>query len=133
MNALLWVLQAALAIVFLLAGGSKLLMPLDVLSAQIALPGLLLRCIGAAEVLGALGLVLPGLLRIRPHLTPLAAAELAQLMLGATLFTWADSADIGTTLLPLTLGVLATVIAVGRRGWLAQLGAPRLALRAAAH
>jgi hypothetical protein len=46
-----------------------------------------MRFIGVAEVLGAIGLILPGLLRIRPDLTPLATAGLAVLMIGATVIT----------------------------------------------
>jgi hypothetical protein len=55
----------------------------------VALPGWFLRFLGVAAVLGALGLVLPGLLRIRPGLTPLAAAGLVIIMIGATVVMWA--------------------------------------------
>ena len=54
-----------------------------------ALPGAFLRFLGVAEVLGALGLILPGLLRIRPGLTPLAAAGLVLIMIGAAVITLA--------------------------------------------
>jgi hypothetical protein len=83
----LWTVQGLLALVFLLAGGMKLVLPLQVLTAQLALPGLFVRFIGVAEVLGAIGLVLPGLLRLRPGLTPLAGAGLVIIMVGATVFT----------------------------------------------
>jgi hypothetical protein len=53
----------------------------------IELPGLFLRSIGVAEVLGATGLILPGLLRVRPGLTPLAAAGLALITAAATVIT----------------------------------------------
>ena len=72
---LLWTVQGLLAALFLFAGGMKLVTPIAALTQQIALPGLFLRFIGLVEVLGALGLILPGLLRIRPALTPLAAAD----------------------------------------------------------
>src|SRR5437867_10045785 len=75
MNAALWIVQGLLAAVFLFAGGTKLVLPLDQLTGPVALPGLLLRFIGVCEVLGALGLILPGVLRIRPGLTPLAATR----------------------------------------------------------
>src|SRR5256885_1568261 len=74
MNVALWVVQGLLAALFLLAGGAKLVLPLDQLAGPVALPGWFLRFIGAAEVLGALGLVLPGLLRIRPSAPSTSAA-----------------------------------------------------------
>jgi uncharacterized membrane protein YphA (DoxX/SURF4 family) len=64
-NVLLWIVQGLLAIVFLSSGGMKLVLPLDKLVGPVPLPGLFLRFIGVAEVLGAIGLILPGLLRIR--------------------------------------------------------------------
>src|SRR5437899_1748018 len=70
-GALLWIVQGLLALVFLFAGGMKLVLPIEELTAQLPLPGLFVRFIGLAETLGALGLILPGLLRIRPSLTPL--------------------------------------------------------------
>jgi uncharacterized membrane protein YphA (DoxX/SURF4 family) len=56
----LWTLQALLAALFLFAGGMKLVSPIAALTQQVALPGPFLRFIGLAEVLGALGLILPG-------------------------------------------------------------------------
>src|SRR2546425_11782086 len=88
MNVALWIVQGLLAAVFLLAGGAKLVLPLDQMTGPVALPGWFLRFIGLAEVLGALGLVLPGLLRIRTGLTPLASAGLVIIMIGATGVTW---------------------------------------------
>ena len=70
----LWIVQALLALVFLVAGGSKLVMSIEEMTKDVALPGAFLRFLGVAEVAGALGLLLPGLLGIRPGLTPLAAA-----------------------------------------------------------
>ena len=65
----LWIAQGLLALVFLFAGGMKLVVPIEELMAQMPLPltGLFVRFIGVAEVLGALGLILPGVLRIRPR------------------------------------------------------------------
>ena len=73
----LWTLQVVLALMFLFAGGMKLILPIQLLLAQMPmpLPGLFVRFIGLAEVAGGLGLILPGLLRIRPLLTPLAATS----------------------------------------------------------
>src|SRR2546428_5810460 len=87
MNVALWIVQGLLAALFLFAGGAKLVLPLDQMTGPVALPGWFLRFLGVAEVLGALGLLLPGLLRIRPGLTPLAAAGLVIIMIGATVIT----------------------------------------------
>jgi len=67
-----------------------------------------------AEELGAIGLILPGLLRIRPQLTPLAAAGLVIIMAGATVVTLAGGA-VATALIPLVVGLLAASVAYGRR------------------
>ena len=109
----LWVIQGLLAALFLFAGGVKLVLPLEALKGPVEFPGLFLRFIGVAEVLGALGLVLPGLLRIRTELTPLAAAGLAVIMIGATATTMATG-DVAPGLFPLTVGVLTAFVAYGR-------------------
>ena len=84
MNVALWIAQALLAVIFLFAGGMKLVMPIEELTAQMPMPGLLVRLIGVVEVLGGLGVILPWLTGIRPGLTPLAAAGLVIIMIGAT-------------------------------------------------
>ena len=109
----LWVVQGLLALLFLFAGGMKLVLPLEALKGPVALPGPFLRFIGVAEVLGAFGLILPGLLRMRPGLTPLAAAGLVLIMIGATVLTLA-SGDIAMALIPLVVGLLAAFVAYGR-------------------
>lgn len=83
-NVLLWTVQVLVAAIFLFAGIMKLITPVAVLAAQSHLPGLFLRFIAVAEVLGAFALILPGLLRIAPVLTPIAAAGLAIIVAGAT-------------------------------------------------
>jgi hypothetical protein len=120
MNAALWVAQASLAVLFLWAGGIKLVLPLEQLVGPVPLPGLFLRFIGVAEVAGALGLVLPGVLGIRPSLTPLAAAGLTIIMIGATAVTLAGGL-LAMALVPAVVGILAGLVAYGR--WrLAPLG-----------
>jgi uncharacterized membrane protein len=121
MSQALWVVQVLLALAFLFAGGTKLVMPIEEMTRQmpeVPLPGSFLRFIGVAEVLGALGLVLPGLLRIRRGLTPLAAAGLAIIMAGAVVVT-AIAGDLLLGLIPLAVGLLAVFVAYGRRGWAA--------------
>jgi hypothetical protein len=109
----LWVVQALLAALFLFAGGTKLVLPLEDLTGPVAMPGWFVRFIGVAETLGALGLILPGLLRIRPGLTPLAAAGLVVIMVSATAITVGSDAP-ATALLPLAVGLLAAFVAYGR-------------------
>jgi DoxX-like protein len=86
-NLWLWIVQVLLALLFLFTGGSKLAMPTAVLAAQSHLPGTFMKFIGICEILGALGLILPGLLHVRPQLTPLAAVCLIVIMIGAIVST----------------------------------------------
>lgn len=114
-GATLWTLQILLAALFLMAGVMKLVMPLAALTAQSTLPGGFLRFIGVMETLGALGLVLPGLLRVQTRLTPLAAAGLVPIIAGAT---WISAAQgVGAAAFPCVIGVLAASIAWGRWQW----------------
>ena len=110
----LWIVQGLLALLFLCTGGMKLVTPFDVLALQMPypLPEVFVRFIGLCEVAGALGLVLPGLLRIRPDLTALAAGGLVIIMIGAAMFTPPDQVEL--VLLPV-VGLLAGFVAVGRR------------------
>lgn len=111
----LWIAQIVLMLVFLMAGGMKLLMPADVLQAETPLPIDLVRFIGICEVAGALGMLLPGLLRIQPRLTTLAAAGLVILMLCATVLTPILIApDPVMTSVPVTVGLIAAFVLVGR-------------------
>ena len=109
----LWIVQGVLALLFLFAGGMKLVQPIEALTAQMPLPGLFVRFIGVAEVLGAIGLILPGLLRIRPGLTSLAAAGLVIIMIGATVLTLAGGEG-ALALIPLVVGLLLAFVAYGR-------------------
>ena len=121
-NTVLWIVQGLLAIVYLVAGGSKLVMSIEEMTKDVALPGAFLRFLGVSEVLGAVGLILPGLLGIRPGLTPLAAAGLVLIMIGATVITMATMGVV-MALIPLVVGLLAAFVAYGR--WrLAPLGGP---------
>ena len=109
----LWTIQGGLAALFLFAGVMKLVMPIELLTAQMPLPGWFVRFIAVAETLGAFGLILPGLLRIRPGLTPLAALGLVLIMCGAMGTTMALM-DISQATMPFVVGVLATIVAYGR-------------------
>ena len=112
----LWVIQGLLAAVFLFAGGFKLAMPLAALAKVSPLPPLFLKFVSVCEVTGAFGLILPGLLHIREGLTPLAAAGLVIIMIGATITTIA-TLGLAPAILPFVVGTLAAVVAWGRRDW----------------
>jgi hypothetical protein len=113
MTYVLWITQGLLALLFLFAGIMKFITPVEEMTAHVPLPGLLLHFIGAAEVLGAFGLILPGLLRIQPGLTPLAAAGLTIIMIGATVITLATMGAV-MALMPLVVGLLTAFVAYGR-------------------
>jgi uncharacterized membrane protein len=78
-----------LALAFVSAGAMKLIPPEETLTAWYPFSALFIRVIGVWELLGAVGLILPGLLRVREELTPLAAAGLASIMTGAVATTLA--------------------------------------------
>jgi hypothetical protein len=113
MNVLLWILQVLLAALFLFAGGMKLVLPADQLAGPIAMPIWFVRFIGVVEVLGALGLLLPGIFRIRKGLTPLAACGLVILMMGAVPIG-IMSGGVTFAVIPAVVGILAALIAIGR-------------------
>jgi uncharacterized membrane protein YphA (DoxX/SURF4 family) len=113
-DAVLWIVQGLLAMLFLFAGGTKLTLPVEAMSEPVALPGLFLRFLGVAEVMGAIGLILPLLLRVHTYLTPVAAAGLVIIMIGATVIT-ASTGAIGGAVVPLIVGVLAAAVVYGRR------------------
>ena|SRR5262249_6017282 len=115
----LWTVQGLLALLFLFAGGMKLALPVAELTKEMPLPGAFVRFIGVAEVLGAVGLILPGLLRIRQGLTPLAAAGLAIIMTGATVLTLAGG-QIAAAPIPLVAGLLLVFVGYQRSARLAQ-------------
>lgn len=114
LNIVLWIVQVLLALLFIWAGGMKLVLPLEKLAGPVALPGAFVRFIGVAELLGGLGLILPSLLRIRPGLTPLAAAGLVIIMIGAVLITLAGGVGVGLAVIPGVTGLLAAFVAYGR-------------------
>jgi DoxX-like protein len=109
----LWAIQVLLALVYLFSGVTKLVLPLAMLKGPVPLPGWFLRFIGGCEVLGAVGLILPGLLGIRPGLTPLAAAGLVIIMIGATTLSLIGGLG-AVALITVVLGLLAASVAYGR-------------------
>lgn len=115
-NRILWILQGLLALLFLFAGVMKFVMPVEQMNngSPVQLSGLLLHFVGICEILGALGLVLPGLTGIRPGLTPLAAVCLAILMAGAVVIPLVGG-SVSPALFPLVVGLLLVWVARERR------------------
>jgi putative oxidoreductase len=112
----LWVAQVMLALVFGFAGAMKLLTPV----AELAKNGAwmqdwwpLIRFIGISEVAGALGMLLPGLSRIKPKLTSLAAVGLFTIMVLATGFHLVRG-EANHAPMTIILGALAAFVAWGR-------------------
>jgi uncharacterized membrane protein YphA (DoxX/SURF4 family) len=89
MNVFLWILQILLAVVLAAAGAVKIAQPREKLAANMSWvesrTDQQVKAIGAVEVLGALGLILPAVTNIAPILTPIAAAGVAIIMIGAAL------------------------------------------------
>lgn len=132
-HATLWTIQVLLALLFLFAGGMKLVASPEMLKGPVEFPLLFLRFIGVCEFAGGLGLILPGLLRIRTGLTPLAAAGLVVIMAGATATTILAGMGAGAVV-PFVTGILAAWVAYGRSRTVPLRTSPqrRLVLRPAA-
>ncbi|PYO08438.1 MAG: DoxX family protein [Candidatus Rokuibacteriota bacterium] len=109
----LWIVQGLLALLFLFAGVMKFIMSIEEMTRQIQMPAAFLWFIGVAEICGGLGLILPSLLRIRPGLTPLAAAGLVIIMIGATIVSLMIG-PVSLAAMPFVVGLLAAFVAFGR-------------------
>jgi uncharacterized membrane protein YphA (DoxX/SURF4 family) len=116
MNILLWVLQVLLALAFF-AHGSLFLFPPAAMVDQMnaSLPRWFQLFLGAAEILAAVGLTLPGLARVRPGLVPWAAAGLMIVMTCATIFHLTRG-ELSSALITVVLLAMATFIAYMRWG-----------------
>lgn len=90
MNIALWVVQALLGAMFIMAGGMKAAQPVEALAESLpwvtSTPAALVKFIGISELLGGIGILLPSILRIKPSLSVLAAYGLALVMLLAAFF-----------------------------------------------
>lgn len=89
LNRTLWVIQILFGLYFIVVGITHFIVP-DGLPAQMSwmyeLNDTLHLVSGTAEILGGLGLILPGLIGIGPDLTVLAALGLGLVMLGAAVW-----------------------------------------------
>lgn len=117
MNIALWILQVVVGLAFIMAGVLKSTQPLDKLSQQMkwipAFPPIFVRFIGVAELLGGIGLIVPAATGIAPWLTPVAAAGLAIIMVGAVVvhLQRKEYPNMGPTVV---LFILAAFIVLGR-------------------
>lgn len=116
MNIALWIVQGLMGALFLFAGSFRFTMPIDELEALSGLPGAFILFISVCEILGGLGLLLPGMQKIRTGLTPLAAAGLTIIMIGAVVLTAAGvgGADPVLAAIPGVIGLLTAFVAYGR-------------------
>ena len=119
MNTALWVMQGIVAFACVAAGSFKLVTPRQKLATKMGWANDFtdgqVKLIGLAEVLGAVGLVVPWATHIMPRLTPVAAACLVVIMVGATM-THVRRKE--PAFPPLVLAILSAVVAVGRSGML---------------
>ena len=130
-NRVLWTAQILVAVLFLFAGSMKFIMsPAQMQQGPMTFPMWFLYFIGACECLGALGLILPAVTRIRTGLVPLAAAGLTIIMIGATAVT-IMSMGVAAAILPAVVGLATAWIAYGRTRVSPIDGAPRRAFRVA--
>ncbi len=113
-NRTLWAAQILTALIFLFAGSMKFIMsPAQMQQGSLILPVPFIRFIGVCECLGALGLVLPGLTRNRTFLTPLAAAGLTIIMIGAVVVTVLGM-SVSAAIFPGAVGSVTAWISYGR-------------------
>ena len=121
MNTALWIIAGLLATVFLVAGSNKLLIPQEKLAKApgggwvLNFTAGFVKALGAVEILGAIGLILPALLGIAPVLVPLAATGLATIMVGAAVVEFRRQ-ELRHLLLNLTYLAMAAFVAFGRFG-----------------
>lgn len=120
MNIALWVVAGLLALVFLASGASKVLGRREQMIEKTPyvedFPQGAVKLIGAVEILGALGLVLPAVLDVAPVLVPVAALGLAAVMIGAVVVHLRRGEGLGSAVPALVLVLLAAFVAWGRLG-----------------
>jgi hypothetical protein len=130
-NRVLWTVQITASLLFLFAGSMKFILPTEKLQqGPIIFSVAFMHFIGACEFLGAIGLVLPSVLRIQTWLTPLAAAGLTIIMIGATTVSVLGMGA-AAGIIPAIAGLATVWIAYGRTSVAPIADAPRRVLRAA--
>lgn len=113
MNTILWVLQVLLAVAFFAHGWLFLAPPPEILAQMQFIPTAFRIFIGVAEVLAAVGLILPGVTRILPWLIPSAAAGLMVVMVSTTILHIARG-EVSSAITTAILLVLLTFVAYMR-------------------
>jgi hypothetical protein len=117
MNLALWVAQGVLALVMLGAGSFKLVTPHDRLAQKlkwvVSWPPGRVKLLGAAEVSGAFGVVVPWVTGIGAILTPVAACCLLVLM-GGAMKVHVDLKESPAP--PAIVGAVCAFVALGRFG-----------------
>lgn len=90
LNIILWIAQVLLSLMFIMAGGMKLLIPITELAVKLSwvlyLPKLLVRTLGFIDLLAGIGVILPLALKIKPNLTLWAALGIILIMISAIVF-----------------------------------------------
>ncbi len=117
LNTLVWIVQILLALMFAMVGIMKILRPSEELKERYPyvedFSGNTINLIGVVEIAAAIGLILPMALNILPWLTPLAAAGLVILMLGA-MFTHIRRGEYPNTIVNVVLLALSLFVIYGR-------------------
>jgi len=115
-NIALWAIQILLAVGFVAVGILKVVMSSGkIRTSYFGAEPWLIRLLGVAEVLGAIGLILPGATGIAPLLTPLAAVGLALIVLGA-LIIHLRRKEFSSLAVPAVFLVLSVIVAWARFG-----------------
>ena len=114
MNIILWIVQIIVGLLFIFSGAMKFMMPYAdmIKDAPIVFPHWFFLFIGVCEILGGLGLILPWALKIKPGLTPLAAALLIVIMIGAVVVSAMMSVPMA--IVPFVVGLMLLFIVYGR-------------------
>src|SRR4051812_11349976 len=114
MNIILWILQILVGLVFIMSGTMKFIMPYAdmIKDAPVVFPHWFFLFIGVCEILGGLGLILPWALKIKPGLTPLAAALLIVIMIGAVVIS--AMMGLAYAIVPFVVGLMLIFIVYGR-------------------
>jgi uncharacterized membrane protein len=119
MNAALWAVQVILAIMFMMVGAMKLMKDKDELAEKVGwvedFSQGTIRLIGTAEIMGAIGLIVPALTGLAPILTPLAASGLAVVAIGA-MVVHIRRREYPMALMVVTLAAMSVFVAWGRFG-----------------
>lgn len=119
MNTFLWIIQAALAVAFAMAGIMKLAQPKEKLAANMGwveeYSANAVKGIGVAEILAVIGLIVPPLVDVAPILTPLASIGLLIVMFLAAMLH-RRRGETQMIVVNVVLGLLALVVVWGRLG-----------------